>query len=81
MAAQLARHGFPEEPRRIGGLRDQLQEMLIRNHPTAVVQGDPDGRLPNTLNIAFPGLIGNDVLAAAPGIAASYWSGLPFGRG
>ena len=71
MAAQLARHGFTDEPRRVASLRDRLQSILLQNHPSAVVHGHPQRRLPNTLNIAFPGLIGNDILAVAPGIAAS----------
>ena len=36
-----------------------------------VLNGHPTDRLPNTLNAAFVGLIGAELLAAAPEIAAS----------
>jgi cysteine desulfurase len=35
------------------------------------MNGCPVDRLPNTLNIRFPGVSGNALLAACPGIAAS----------
>jgi cysteine desulfurase len=36
-----------------------------------VLNGHPDERLPNTLNVSFRGLLGSDVLAKLPAVAAS----------
>jgi len=72
-AADLARadlaSGGPEQLRT---LRNRLQEALFDRLPSAVhVNGHPDRRLPNTVNISILGLSGSDLLAAVPGVAAS----------
>jgi cysteine desulfurase len=36
-----------------------------------LLNGHPDRRLPNTLNVSVTGVTGEDLLAAAPGVAAS----------
>ena len=46
----------------------QLQKALGER---VVMNGHPDERLPNTLNLSFPGQVGADVLAAMPELAAS----------
>jgi cysteine desulfurase len=53
-------------------LRDRLWSAL-RDHfgERVVLNGHPQHRLPNTLNVAFAGRIGADVLAALDGVAAS----------
>lgn len=51
-------------------LRDRLWEQL-RASFDVVLNGHPDERLPNTLNVSFPGRAGADVLARVPEIAAS----------
>ena len=71
MAAKLTYELLPTEERRLSTLRDRLAMTLLETFPNAVVSGDPAHRLPNTLNIAFPGLIGSEILKAAPGVAAS----------
>jgi len=71
MAAQLARHSLPEESERLRTLRDQLQTHLLDQCSGAVVHGHPVLRLPNTLSISFPGLVGSDLLREASGVAAS----------
>jgi cysteine desulfurase len=71
MAAKLARESLAEEEQRLRSLRDRLQEGLLAEAPAAVVNGHPTARLPNTLNISLPGLIGADILKAAPRVAAS----------
>jgi cysteine desulfurase len=38
------------------------------------LNGHPDERLPNTLNISFPGVSGRDLLARVPQLAASVGS-------
>ena len=45
-------------------LRDRLQAGLEEATGPNVVNGHPDHRLPNTLNIAFPGLDGEAILVA-----------------
>lgn len=41
---------------RMAALRDRLQQELVGGEPSAVVVGKGAERLPNTLNIAFPGI-------------------------
>ena len=70
-AARLASKRLPEEGPRLAQLRDRLEELLRAEIPDLVLAGHPDLRLPNTLNVCFPELIGSDILAAAPEIRAS----------
>jgi cysteine desulfurase len=53
-------------------LREALWERLRAAFGDRVVlNGPPDQRLPNTLNVSFGGRVGADILARAPEIAAS----------
>jgi len=53
-------------------LRDRLWDSLqARFGDRVVLNGHLDQRLPNTLNIAFVGRVGAEILAAMPGVAAS----------
>jgi cysteine desulfurase len=56
---------------RIRQLRDDLWNELCKEVPGLKLNGHPSLRLPNTLNIRFPGVSGNAILAHAPEIAAS----------
>jgi cysteine desulfurase len=57
---------------RIEALRDRLWTALKENCPHQVVlNGHPDERLPNTLNISFVGHVGNELLAQMPELAAT----------
>ncbi len=56
---------------RTQALRDQLWERLARDIPWLAINGHPTMRLPNTLNVRFPGATGDAVLAGAPEVAAS----------
>ncbi|WP_433726625.1 cysteine desulfurase family protein [Nocardia sp. CA-129566] len=57
---------------RLARLRDQLHQRLAEALPGRVhLNGAPEHRLPNTLNVSIDGIRGHDLLAAAPGIAAS----------
>ena len=56
---------------RMKGLRDLLWEQLANNIPGLALNGHRELRLPNTLNVRFPGASGPAVLDAAPGVAAS----------
>jgi cysteine desulfurase len=59
--------GEPERQRR---LRDRLHGALAAGFLVRL-NGHATERLPNTLNVSFPGLVGDDLLAATPEIAAS----------
>ena len=61
---------------RITSLRDQLQKGLEENCPPVEINGSQDHRLPNTLNLSFPGLDGEALLVALDleGIACSLGS-------
>jgi len=48
-----------------------LWEQLHFAVPELRLNGHPTERLPNTLNVSFPGVSGNALLAAAPELAAS----------
>jgi cysteine desulfurase len=57
---------------RIRALRDRLWDALRdRFGERIVLNGHPQHRLPNTLNVSFVGMIGADVLADLDGVAAS----------
>ena len=70
-ACALASDLLASEPNRQGALREQLWTELARGIPGLVRISPPDFSLPNTLTVAVPGVIGADVLGAAPGVAAS----------
>jgi cysteine desulfurase len=52
-------------------LRDRLHQRLQDGFPALVLNGPKMERLPNTLNVSFPGLSGAEILAGIPELAAS----------
>jgi cysteine desulfurase len=72
-AARLAADALAAgEPKRIRELRDHLHASLRTALPGRVeLNGPDDNRLPNTLNVSILGIVGQDLLATIPGIAAS----------
>lgn len=70
-AARLARTTLAPDAARMTVLRDRLQGLLAAAIPNLLLNGHPTERLPNTLNVSFPAVAGWQVLAAAPGVAAS----------
>ena len=67
--------------RGIRALRDRLwQALQERFGDQVVLNGHPEKRLPNTLNVCFIGRVGADVLAALDGVAASTGSACHSGR-
>lgn len=70
-AARLARTTLAQEGARMTTLRDRLHGLLAAAIPGLRLNGHPTERLPNTLNISFPGVAGWQVLNAAPNVAAS----------
>ena len=70
-ACRLAGEALTSEAGRLRALRDRLHARLAEGAPGLALNGHPSLRLPNTLNVRFPGVSGNAVLAAAPEVAAS----------
>jgi cysteine desulfurase len=71
MACEIARRDGEETGDRIRNLRDQFWALLQECIPGIALNGHPTDRLPNTLNVRFPGVSGNTILAHTPQIAAS----------
>ncbi len=70
-ACRLARERLPGESQHLRGLRDLLHGRLRAGFPGLVLNGPEHERLPNTLNVSFPGLRGSDLLGGLPELAAS----------
>ncbi|HZO23739.1 MAG TPA: cysteine desulfurase family protein [Steroidobacteraceae bacterium] len=78
-AAELAANLPPM--RRIRDLRDDFwRQLKAALGDRVVLNGHPQHRLPNTLNVSFVGRIGADVLASLDGVAASTGSACHSGR-
>lgn len=73
VACELAMANLEHENTVVKAMRDRLQEGILSAVPNAFVTGDPDNRLPNTLNIAFEYIEGEAILLLMnkKGIAAS----------
>jgi cysteine desulfurase len=70
-ACALARERMSEDVTRIRSLRDRLHGLLSKHIPGLVLNGHPEARLPNTLNVSLPGIEGATLLDAIPEICAS----------
>jgi len=70
-ACEIARKDGEKVNARIAELRDELWTGLKERISGLKLNGHPELRLPNTLNVRFPGVSGNVLLASAPEIAAS----------
>jgi cysteine desulfurase len=71
VACELARARLGQGSGAMLALRERLWERLRAGVPGLRLHGHPTERLPNTLNVGFPGVRGSAVLAAAPEVAAS----------
>lgn len=71
VACRRAKRDLDTEAARVQELRDRLWERLLAVVPGLQLNGQAAPRLPNTLNVRFPGTSGVAVLAAAPEVAAS----------
>jgi cysteine desulfurase len=79
-ACDIASRELEAEATRVRALRDRLWELLRAGIPDLRLNGHPVYRLPNTLNVSFPGVRGMAVLAGAPEVAASTGSACHEGR-
>jgi cysteine desulfurase NifS len=71
-AAELAAHHLADYEK-VKVLRDKLEKGIRRLIPNAILNGHPENRLPNTLNLTLPGLRGESIVLALDrhGIALS----------
>lgn len=70
-ACEVAADIVPAEGKRERRLRDDLHGVLAEELDGVYLNGHPDARLPNTLNLSFQGVIGSDLLDAVPELAFS----------
>ena len=70
-ACRIARNRLQQDMIAIKALRDRLQELLFQDIKDLVLNGHPEERLPNTLNISVPHLEGAMILEGRPSLAAS----------
>lgn len=70
-ACRLAAHRLHDGTHDMRPLAKALRERLEREVPGLTLVGHPTERLPNTLNVLFPGVSGRAVLAACPDVMAS----------
>ncbi|MFO0617573.1 MAG: cysteine desulfurase family protein [Polyangiaceae bacterium] len=68
--ARVTRDLADEAPR-VRGLRDALFSRLASRIPELALNGHPEARLPNTLNVRFPRVSGSALIASTPEVAAS----------
>lgn len=61
-ACELALSHIGEEQTRVKAMRDRLERGLVASCPDPLVNGDPEHRLPNTLNICFRYIEGESIL-------------------
>jgi cysteine desulfurase len=80
-AAEVADASLPNATARLMALRDRLHVALTAGLGDRIVlNGHPDRRLPNTLNVNFVGHVGAELLAKVPGVAASTGSACHEGK-
>jgi len=80
-ACELARQSLPDATHRLQQLRDRLwQRLQEKLGDRVVLNGHPERRLPNTLNVNFVGHVGADLLQRTPEIAASTGSACHEGK-
>ncbi len=71
MACEIAGRDLNAEAARQTALRETLWTLLLEGIPGLSLNGHLTERLPNTLNVSFPGVRGSAVLARATDVAAS----------
>jgi cysteine desulfurase len=70
-ACRVGRENLEQNLAAMTSMRDRLQALLFEAVADLVLNGHPDLRLPNTLNVSVPGVEGARILEGLPGIAAS----------
>jgi cysteine desulfurase len=70
-ACAIAQRDLAVESQRLLQLRERLWRRLLEGVPGLALNGHAEFRLPNTLNVRFPGVSGNRLLEKCPSVAAS----------
>ena len=70
-ACRVAEERLEDDIRRVKVMRDRLQDLLFNGVKGIVLNGHPEERLPNTLNISVPYIEGSMILEGLPDLAAS----------
>ena len=70
-ACRTAKKRLKSDYQNMETMRNRLQELLLKGLNDLVLNGHPDERLPNTLNVAVPGIDGGQILEGLPKIMAS----------
>ena len=70
-AARIAREDIATEVPKLMALRDRLQQRILNQLPDAVVNGDPESRLPHLTNISFPYVEGESLIMGIKEVAVS----------
>lgn len=73
IACDIAKNTLPEFSQNVKMLRDRFYQNLLKGigHERIKLNGHPERRLPNTLNISIRGIIGEMLLSSIPDIAGS----------
>jgi cysteine desulfurase len=80
-ACEIAQKSLPQATERLRQLRDRLWDRLRAKFGERVIlNGHPERRLPNTLNVNFIGHVGSELLEKTPEIAASTGSACHEGK-
>jgi cysteine desulfurase NifS len=74
-AAQLAGQNLGDMQGRVRTMRDKLYEGLRRIAPAAKLNGHPEKKLPNTLNVTLPGIRGESLVLALDSHGVFFSSG------
>lgn len=70
-ACELAGQNFEANQKHMKKLRDRLWDGFQQHLPDIILNGHPEKRLPNTLNVSFPGIDANTLLDELTEVAAS----------
>jgi cysteine desulfurase len=70
-ACRIAKERLKSDFQHMETLRNRLQALLFEGLDDLVLNGHPEKRLPNTLNVAVPGIEGGLILEGLPNIMAS----------
>jgi cysteine desulfurase len=79
-ACRLARERLPLAGPHLQSRRDRLYELLRHEVPGLILNGPAAERLPNTLNVSFPGVAGCDLMGGLSEVAASLGSACHAGQ-
>lgn len=80
VACAICQDVMAEEARQMAALRDRLQEGISRQLDGVVLNGDPEHRLPNNLNLSFKGVEAQAVMMKMDTVAVSSGSACTTGN-